>query len=191
MDPAVMNDLASFSSNVDAVRDAVAYRKAFLLGEPLNVCGNGVIEPTEDCDDANTTTGDGCSATCFFETCVMSSSNGSNYAFCADLHTAHEGRALCQGYSGTLVVPESASEDQWIRSTALGVAGQTYWIGIDDEQKDGSFVKPDGSPVTFFAWAAGQPNGGNSQSCVIMNTASAGWNDRACSEAHGVICRLP
>jgi hypothetical protein len=34
MDAAMMNDLASFSSNVEEVRKAVAYRKAFLLGKP-------------------------------------------------------------------------------------------------------------------------------------------------------------
>ena len=30
-------------------------------------CGNGVIEPGETCDDGNTTSGDGCSATCQIE----------------------------------------------------------------------------------------------------------------------------
>jgi len=30
-------------------------------------CGNGALEPTEACDDGNTTPGDGCSADCLFE----------------------------------------------------------------------------------------------------------------------------
>ena len=30
-------------------------------------CGNGVVEGTEECDDGNTTSGDGCSATCRLE----------------------------------------------------------------------------------------------------------------------------
>src|SRR2546427_259813 len=30
-------------------------------------CGNGVVEGTEECDDGNTTSGDGCSATCQLE----------------------------------------------------------------------------------------------------------------------------
>jgi len=33
----------------------------------LPVCGNGVLEPGEQCDDGNTTKGDGCSATCQVE----------------------------------------------------------------------------------------------------------------------------
>jgi cysteine-rich repeat protein len=32
------------------------------------VCGNGVLEPGQACDDGNTTPGDGCSATCTVET---------------------------------------------------------------------------------------------------------------------------
>jgi len=36
--------------------------------EPINpVCGNGKIEQDEQCDDGNTTSGDGCSATCQWE----------------------------------------------------------------------------------------------------------------------------
>lgn len=33
-----------------------------------NVCGNGVLEVNEECDDGNTTDGDCCSSACFFET---------------------------------------------------------------------------------------------------------------------------
>jgi cysteine-rich repeat protein len=41
-----------------------------IMGRPLDaqaVCGNGVIEPGEQCDDGNTAPGDGCSATCQLE----------------------------------------------------------------------------------------------------------------------------
>ena len=34
---------------------------------PPGVCGNGVLESPEQCDDAGTTSGDGCSATCTLE----------------------------------------------------------------------------------------------------------------------------
>ena len=32
--------------------------------EPRPVCGNGIVETGEDCDDGNTASGDGCSASC-------------------------------------------------------------------------------------------------------------------------------
>jgi cysteine-rich repeat protein len=34
---------------------------------PAPVCGNGIVESGEVCDDGNTTSGDGCSATCQLE----------------------------------------------------------------------------------------------------------------------------
>ncbi|KAG2431965.1 hypothetical protein HYH02_013181 [Chlamydomonas schloesseri] len=41
---------------------------AGLNGDPdCWVCGNGVIDPCEDCDDGNITGGDGCSSQCLFE----------------------------------------------------------------------------------------------------------------------------
>ena len=36
---------------------------------PTCVCGNGILEPGEECDDGNTVSGDGCSSTCQIETC--------------------------------------------------------------------------------------------------------------------------
>jgi cysteine-rich repeat protein len=34
------------------------------VDQPTACCGNGVIEPGEQCDDGNTIGGDGCSSTC-------------------------------------------------------------------------------------------------------------------------------
>jgi len=39
-------------------------------------CGNGVVEPGEQCDDGNTASGDGCSATCQIENIPTSCGNG-------------------------------------------------------------------------------------------------------------------
>ena len=36
-------------------------------GECLAICGDGIIEPGEQCDDGNTSSNDGCSATCVLE----------------------------------------------------------------------------------------------------------------------------
>ncbi|APR87157.1 Multiple EGF-like-domain protein 3 precursor [Minicystis rosea] len=40
------------------------------------VCGNGLLQAGEQCDDGNTTSGDGCSATCQFETLSEAEPNG-------------------------------------------------------------------------------------------------------------------
>ena len=43
------------------------------------VCGNSTVEPGEDCDDGNTTSGDGCDATCQFEVPMAWTCNTSYY----------------------------------------------------------------------------------------------------------------
>jgi cysteine-rich repeat protein len=35
------------------------------------VCGNGIINLSEQCDDGNTVSGDGCSATCTIESSAL------------------------------------------------------------------------------------------------------------------------
>lgn len=47
--------------------DSMDYVFEFPLGVPSQVCGNGLIEGLEVCDDDNTTAGDGCSASCNLE----------------------------------------------------------------------------------------------------------------------------
>src|ERR1051325_10859582 len=46
---------------------------------PASTCGNGFVEGVEECDDGNTTNGDGCSATCQLE---------NTSAICAGIPTA-------------------------------------------------------------------------------------------------------
>ncbi len=45
------------------------YIEGFFSGKPtvISVCGNGILEPSEECDDGNNIDGDGCSALCKIE----------------------------------------------------------------------------------------------------------------------------
>lgn len=51
-----------FASSVDFVVSR-------LIGDSMSVCGNGVLEPGESCDDGNVASADGCDAVCAIETC--------------------------------------------------------------------------------------------------------------------------
>lgn len=98
----------------------------------------------------------------------------------------------CEMRGGTLAAPIDAAENSLIIATAFGVFDEGYWIGIHDSITEGTWQKIDGSPVTFTAWAPGRPNGGGGQNCAIIdNGLGGGWNDRACWERHGFICRVP
>ncbi len=49
------------------------------------VCGNGIKEPTEDCDDENNTPGDGCSASCAIETGWNCKENSDGKSICTPI----------------------------------------------------------------------------------------------------------
>lgn len=192
MDPAALNDVASFNSHIANVRFAIGYRKSLITGQPLNNCGNSVVEPTEFCDDGNTVSGDGCSATCFLENFTKASYLGKTYLFCPSPVIAAQAALECKGYGGTLAVPLNTTENNWVTSTALGVLNQNWWIGLNDEKKEGVYIMPDGQVATFFAWGPGKPDGGTSQNCVLLNAAASGtWNDKACSDQAGAVCIVP
>jgi cysteine-rich repeat protein len=50
------------------MHQALLITLSLVLVSVAPVCGNGVLEGSEQCDDGNLVTGDGCSATCQLET---------------------------------------------------------------------------------------------------------------------------
>src|SRR5207244_379678 len=82
--------------------DIVAFLRAQMTGAKFGegsgglavgaLCGNGVLDPGEECDDGNTVSGDCCSALCFFEQggCACNDAN-----VCTDDGTCN-GTGTCQ-----------------------------------------------------------------------------------------------
>src|SRR5439155_762733 len=82
--------------------DIVAFLRAQMTGAKFGegsgglavgaLCGNGVVDPGEECDDGNTVSGDCCSAVCFFEQggCACNDAN-----VCTDDGTCN-GTGTCQ-----------------------------------------------------------------------------------------------
>lgn len=76
-------------------------------------CGNGTVEPPEECDDGNRDPGDGCSADCLLEQSGLTvgwslyESDGSTSATCASLGIATVDLSVTVSGMGTLVHSES------------------------------------------------------------------------------------
>jgi cysteine-rich repeat protein len=69
---------ATFADAADlyVVVKKIAGSGAFTLTGSTFTCGNGTLEPGEECDDGNTTSGDCCSATCQFEKTIACGHDG-------------------------------------------------------------------------------------------------------------------
>ena len=69
-------------------------------------CGNGILEPAEDCDDGNLSAGDGCDPTCHVEECWSCSGAPSHCTPLADTTACDNGNLCTPGgcQAGTCVV---------------------------------------------------------------------------------------
>lgn len=85
-------DCLALESSV--ARDGVALLMADGLPLAGGVCGNGLLQSTEECDDANQDSDDGCSSDCRLEQC-----DGNGCGWCPYGSTRVDGACLCEaGY---------------------------------------------------------------------------------------------
>jgi len=62
--------------------------------------------------------------------------------------------------------------------------------GLNDRTFEQGYVWSDGSPVSYTAWAAKQPNDNQgTENCVDMWTGHGYWTDRSCTWKRGYICK--
>ncbi len=80
---------------------------------------------------------------------------------------------------GRLVTIETAAENEWIRQNFLTIAGQptTAWIGATDQRVEDSFGWIGGEPLTFTAWAPGEPNDSGAGEDFTVMLSNGLWND--------------
>ncbi len=120
-----------------------------------NSCGNGVRESAEGCDDGNTTTGDGCNATCLIE----------NGTACNAAAPGASGNASCA--SGVCDVTGQSAPGVCEAANACGNGVREASEGCDD----GNVAGGDGCSATCLietgkACNASLPGATGSSSCV-------------------------
>jgi hypothetical protein len=87
-------------------------------------------------------------------------------------------RLLAEKHGAHLACINSQAERDFLLTvfgSQIGTSGA--WIGLSDEQVEGTFIWDDGSPVTYTSWAPGEPNNfGNDEDGVVMYSSGL-WND--------------
>jgi spore coat protein H len=152
------------------------------------VCGDGVWDETELCDDGNLDDGDQCNNHCM-PNCTQESRGGDVFAFCPYPAPHELTRDLCGSLHATPALPRSDEENQWLAARAGEVAAGSWWMGLDSYA--GEWWAADGRPVTWLGWGAGEPDEPGDQACVIVDADEQGvWEDRPCHEAHPFVCKM-
>ena len=81
------------------------------------------------------------------------------------------------------------------------IAGDDYWIGLNDRDTEGAFEwedRPNDRPLgAFDDWdtSIGEPNGGNGDDCVRIELGGLRWRDSDCAggsqDSHYFACEAP
>ncbi|KAJ8272624.1 hypothetical protein GJAV_G00091430 [Gymnothorax javanicus] len=66
----------------------------------------------------------------------------------------------------------------------------SFWIGLSDCQREGTWIWSDGTAVWFAKWNRGEPNNANhNEHCVLSNAGTQkDWNDVSCHLKLPFIC---
>ena len=70
------------------------------------------------------------------------------------------------------------------------------WVGMTDEEKEGSFIDPNTKEVVlnqnggFNVWLRGEPNGQEAENCVIQFAIEGTWVDYPCGDPSIGSCYL-
>lgn len=183
-----------------------------------DVCGDGLVGATEQCDDGNTDDTDGC-ISCAFATCgdghvrrgvELCDDNGAACVRCttctgiADPATGHcytlidaptpraAAEAACTATGGHLIVLDGASE--WAVVAPLWTAPYAAtWIGLTRAAAgQNQWAWETGPRLGTGTWNAGEPNNsGGAEDCVQAGAMTGGWNDIACAATGRALCERP
>jgi len=104
--------------------------------------------------------------------------NGKAYSVTPSAMSWQAAEDLARSLGGHLVVVNSIAENTWIQQNYSGYG--TVWIGLTDQEVEGTFKWVDGTPLKFTNWSSGEPNDASGEDFGTMLTGGT-WNDNKTS----------
>ncbi len=139
---------------------------------------SGLVDDSPECSDP----------------CPTTVADGVTFALCELAMPWRDAAAFCMAKGGTLARIDSEAQSQALYREAKRLDGKSrWWIGLSDRTAEGRFEWIDGAPLTFAAWARGEPNNDTcNQDCAALKRRGNGtWHDTHCGQAQPFICRMP
>lgn len=152
-------------------------------------CGNGVIDPGEECDDANDAPFDGCRH-CVVECNGLGAFKDPTTHHCYRLNNLKSDFAtatvFCASGGSTLAAITSAEE---LAAVTPHLAGEV-WLGASELAMTGVYTWADGEPWGFAPWRPGEPDGAFlNQACIkLVIPPPMGFADEDCTKKLAFLC---
>ena len=121
--------------------------------------------------------------------CTARVMGGHNYFSCAaTLEGLDAARAYCHAFGTELATLGNRYENDAAADFVRAMGRGRHIIGHHDRVTEGVFETVDGSPMSFSAWASGEPNNAGDEDCVELDSGSV-WNDISCAGSwSNVLC---
>jgi hypothetical protein len=122
--------------------------------------------------------------------CSDYSYGAANYRFCSLGYNWNQARTTCKNMGMDFASINTSGENAFVTNVSGSIAAGSWWIGANDQATEGSFVWPDGTPVSSYTnWNGGEPNNwGGNEDCTELITGSGKWNDNNCAGGRYFIC---
>lgn len=156
--------------------------------EPEPLCGNGVVDPGEECDDGNDAQVDGCDG------CVISCGPAPEFFnFATDkcyrldeesLTSWDDASAACKAWGGELAVPSNVDELAAIQQRVR----KNTWIGGFDASGDGKFEWVTGEPWIISLWAGKPPAASGEPTCLLIEGEMLTVRAEPCATPSAFVC---
>ena len=119
--------------------------------------------------------------------------NGHTYVRYEDIMTWDEANAFCKKHLGYLLAINTEEEQKIIEEFIADGKRYSYHIGINDTEKEGSFVWSSGEKVTYTNWEPNEPNDyGEGEDYGQIRRKSGQWNDNSIADSSsGFVMELP
>ncbi len=136
--------------------------------------GNGKVDDNAACDD-----------------CIRHDFQDDHRLYCTVPRSWEDAQQNCESHGGKLATIAYESEaiyPVWFQTWPIL---DPWWLGLNDQARDGSWVDLDGNTAGRSGWAGGEPNGGSAQNCGAWNQAYQAWSSEDCATPSPSICMLP
>lgn len=163
-------------------------------------CGNGVLEPGEECDDGNTASDDGCTSRCLAcppgEDRFGWDENGHCYWRVSGPLSWGVAEWQCGKQGGHLVTYGSSREAEAVNDRLLRPAGGGWhWIGFTIFRRESHLGWITREPLAWKNWLPGEPGQETtSYVCAAQSAdhagpfAPGGWRAFSCGDALAFVC---